>query len=181
MKLSFMRPGLLLLSALLFAQDPKPQPLRIGKDAVGETLPVFIDHDPECFKQSNLQIASVGDLSVAGYDIETKKGEFLTLAGIAITKRHALMDRDRVVSLAYEFKRHDYPQMRAAFVKALGQPNGVKKDTEDGGCAGERVAWKNEVSVVNLQECVEKGGSSIAAFALLDFVMKQTPPAPPAQ
>ena len=167
----------LLLSSLLLAQDPKPQPLRIGTDAVGESLPVFIDHDPDCFNQAHLQIGSVGNFSVAGCDIETKKGQILTLVGIPVTKRHAMMDRDRVVSLAYEFKHHDYPQMRAAFVKAFGQPNGVKKDTDESGCGGERVAWKNEVSVVNLQECVEKGGPSIAAFALLDFINKTAPPA----
>jgi hypothetical protein len=171
----------LLLPSLLLAQDAKPQPLRLGKDAVGESLPVFIDHDPDCFNQTHLQIGSVGNLSVAGCDIETKKGEFLTLAGVQITKRHAVMDRDRVMSLAYEFKRHDYPQMRAAFVKAFGPPSGVKKDTDEEGCAGERVAWKNEVSVVNLQECIAKGGPSIAVFALLDFVTRTAPPAPPPQ
>jgi hypothetical protein len=176
---------LLLLSSLLAAQDPKPlsqpQPLRLGKDAVGESLPVFIDHDPDCFNQAHLQIGSVGNISVAGCDIETKKNEVLTLAGIQVTRRHAMMDRDRVVSLAYEFKHHDYPQMRAAFVKAFGQPSGVKMDTGQNGCNGERVAWKNEVSVVNLRECVEKGESSIAAFALLDFIMKTAPPTQPEQ
>ena len=181
---------LLLLSSLRFAQDPKaqdskppsqPQPLRLGKDAVGESLPVFIDHDPDCFNQAHLQIGSVGNLSVAGCDIETKKNEVLTLAGIQVTKRHAMMDRDRVVSLAYEFKHHDYPQMRAAFVKAFGQPTIVKADADANGCNGERLAWKNDVSVVNLRECLEKSESSIAAFALLDFVMKANPPARPSQ
>ena len=100
------------------------EPLRFGKDTVGETLPVFIDHDPDCFNQSHLQMGFVGSYSVAGCDIETKKNEVLTLAGIQITKRHAMMDRDHVVSLAYEFKHHDYQQMRAAFVKAFGQPSG---------------------------------------------------------
>jgi hypothetical protein len=173
---------LLLLSSLIFAQDSKPpaqpQSLRLGKDAVGESLPVFIDHDPDCFNQAHLQIGSVGNVSVAGCDIETKKSEVLTLAGIQVTRRHAMMDRDRVVSLAYEFKHHDYPQMRAAFVKAFGQPSGVKMDDGVNGCRGERVAWKNEVSVVNLRECIEKGESSVAAFALLDFIMKTNPPQP---
>jgi hypothetical protein len=174
---------LLLISSLLSAQDPKPQPLRIGKDAVGEPLRVFVDHDPDCFKQSQIQIGSVGNLAVAECDIETRQGENLTLAGVAVTKRHALMDRNRVVSLAYEFKHSDYQQMRAAFVKALGQPSGAKMETEESGCPGERVAWKNEISVVNLQECVEKGGPSIAAFALLDIATKTAPAAPktPAQ
>jgi|HubBroStandDraft_6_1064221.scaffolds.fasta_scaffold146136_2 hypothetical protein len=180
---------LLLLAPLLFSQEPKPpaqsEPLRFGKDVVGETLPVFIDHDPDCFNQAHLQMGFVGSYSVAGCDIETKKGEVLTLAGIQITKRHAMMDRDHVVSLAYEFKHHDYPQMRAAFVKAFGPPSGVKTDTgENGGCSGERVAWKNEVSVVNLRECLDNtGGSSVAAFALLDFLTKTRPsaPQPPAQ
>jgi hypothetical protein len=171
----------LFLTSALCAQDPKPQPLRLGNDVVGESLPVFVDHDPECFNQAHLQIANIGNLAVAGCDIETRKNQTLTLAGVPITKRHAVMDRDRIVSLAYEFKHHDYPQMRAAFVKAFGAPSGVKKDTDEDGCAGERVAWKNQVSVVNLQECMAKGGPSIAAFALLDFAMRASPPQPPPQ
>jgi hypothetical protein len=64
--------------------------------------------------------------------------------------------------------------MRAAFVKAFGTPAGSKTDPVDGGTC-ERVAWKNEVSVVNLQECIEKGGPSLAAFGLLEFITRTTP------
>ena len=166
-----------LLAGVLFAQDAKPQPLRLGADEVGESLSVFVAHDPDCFNEAHLQIGSMGTKAVAGCDIETGKSQTLTLAGIPVTKRHAVMDRDRVVSLAYEFKHRDYQQMRAALVKAFGPPTGVKTDTEEGGCAGERAAWKNEVSVVNLQECLAKGGPSIVVFGWLDFIMKNAPPA----
>lgn len=171
-----------LFTCTLFAQETKPQPFRLGNDEVGESLSVFVAHDPDCFNEAHLQIGSMGDKAVAGCDIETGKSQTLTLAGVPVTKRHAVMDRDRVVSLAYEFKHRDYQQMRAALVKAFGQPSGVKTDTdENGGCAGERAAWKNEVSVVNLQECIAKGGPSIVVFGWLDFIMKNAPPAKTSQ
>jgi hypothetical protein len=104
--------------------------------------------------------------------IETRKGETITLAGIPVTKRHAIMDKDRIVSLGYEFKHRDYPRMRATFVKQLGQPKGAKVRTNADGCVGEQVAWTNDVSVVNLQECVAKGESSIAVFGLREFITR---------
>jgi len=163
--------------------NAEPRPLSMGNDVVGETLSVFVAHDPDCFNQTHLQIGQMGDTAVAGCDIETQKNQVLTLAGVQITKRHAVMDRNHVVSLAYEFKHHDYQTMRAAFVKAFGPPAGVKSDPIEGGSC-ERVAWKNEVSVVNLQECIEKGGPSLAAFGLLEFITRTAPPPdskPPAQ
>ena len=173
---------LLLLAASLFAQD-KPQPLRIGSDSVGESIAIYLAHDPECFQESHLQVGSRGNRAVAGCDIDTRKGEVITLAGIPVSKRHAMMDKDRVVSLAYEFKHRDYQSMRAAFVKELGPPRGRKTDAEEDGCAGEVLAWKNEVSVVNLQECLVKGELSVAVFGLLDFISKTetTQPKAPAQ
>jgi hypothetical protein len=168
----------LLLTAALLAQTSKPQPLSIGRDSVGETLAVYIAHDPDCFKEPHLQMSTVGNQTVAGCDIETRKGEILKLAGVQITKRHVVMDQERIVSLGYEFKHHDYAAMRAAFIKELGQPQGVKTDSDDKGCAGERAAWKNEVSVVNLQECFAASGSSIAVFGLLDFAARPTTPDP---
>ena len=168
-----------LLATLLFAQDSKPQPFHIGKDSVGESLAVYTAHDPECVKPDNLQVdkTSTSSSVIAECHVTTPKGDTFTLADMPIVERNAVMEGDRIVALGYQFKRHDYRAMRAVFVKEFGEPAGLKVERSENGCFGEQVAWKNSVSLVNLQECGGKGDLSVAVFGLLDFVAKTAPAA----